>query len=572
MNLQFSQKITRFSFSQWPWFLVTMAIISFIMRFFFIQNPHLIRDDGSYYALWAKYYLISTPDHPTFIGYMIKPFLFLLGNTRFAYTLPHYLMMAVLTILGTYLINKMSQKKSCWPGIFFALSMSILPYFAGISVIVSTETPLIFFAFLAIFSYFFAFFHHPKKTVLWIAGGFFLAMALFSKLTAIFVMMGIFAYPLLSKKRGEYWKNHRLYLSLLPIIIVAASILIDDYFHNFALIRYTLMRSQRPFSFITQSDVPLGVLFSQFNLFSPLFIIMIPIILTKIIKKYWNQKNIDEKPTSEQFLSTEQQFFLAIASALPFFYAFYKIFTTFLGSYWISFAYPPAILLCCFALAQKWHNNQWKKRILINYLVGFIFICFVYIHTIYGVVDPQFHRVPNRTKSEIAYGYNRFFSKVALFFQQHFHQIPRDNTDRYYDYSALLEQFPDFYRDKMEKDLPIVSFTYHIASIINYFVQPKVFATAFSPKSFPQWNQKIVALKPNIYDYIYDFSALDGKDIYLFVENNEMPVEKLLENLKKYAKKVEWKQTFISQRKGKKLKRLILFRLNAFDKNLTAKK
>ena len=134
------------SHSLFGFILFICFVISLIIRFVFITNPELIRSDEPYYAFWGQYFLISTPDHPAFIGYMIKPFIALLGDNRFAYTLPFYLMMLVLTAVGAIVLFRIS--KSSMPSIFFVLTMTLIPYFAGISVIVSTETPLIFLLFL----------------------------------------------------------------------------------------------------------------------------------------------------------------------------------------------------------------------------------------------------------------------------------------------------------------------------------------------------------------------------------------------------------------------------------------
>lgn len=543
-------------------------VISLVIQFVFITNPQLIRSDEPYYALWAQHLLISTPDHTAFIGYMIKPFTALLGNTRFAYTLPFYLMMLILTGVGAVTLFQIS-KPSPLPSIFFILSMTLIPYFVGIAVIVSTETPLIFFTFLAILTYFFAFLKKPQSTFTWLLGGTFLAMALFSKLTAIFVMVGIFSYPLLSKNRKRLLRNHRLYLSMLPIIIMAIIILVDDYHHDFLLMRYTLSRSYRPFSYIDQWDKPLGMVFSQFNIFSPLIVVIIPVLLTRSFREYFAKDTDKSSHASDTnagkkifLLSKEQRFFFAATALLPLVYALYKIATTFLGSYWTSFAYPSMLLLCCFYLAEKWQQGLFRKRIFLNYFLCFLFIVFVYFHSFYGVVDPNFDR--SLHKQEKFLGYNQFLSSVATFFQKNFGQIPADNTDRYYDYSSLVNEFPDFYQSSMKKDIPILSLGYSTAAIINFFSQPKTPAVAFSPITFPAWDHSIVGTAPNLFDYIYDFSSLGGKEVYIFVENNRMPLDELSKRLEVYGDKVTLEKVFLSRRKGKFLRRYVLFRLTNF--------
>ena len=552
------------SHSLFGFILFICFVISLIIRFVFITNPELIRSDEPYYSFWGQYFLISTPDHPAFIGYMIKPFIDLFGENRFAYTLPFYLMMLVLTAVGAIALFRIS--KSSMPSIFFVLTMTLIPYFAGISVIVSTETPLIFFAFLAIFTYFFAFFEKPQSTFIWLLGGFFLALALFSKLTAIFVIAGIFSYPILSKNRKQHLKNHRLYLSALPIIIMALIILIDDYYHDFWLVRYTLIRSDRPFSYINQWDKPLGMIFSQFNIFSPLLVILIPILLTRSFKNYFSK---DEKQTSStdkiSLLSKEQSFFFVATSLLPIIYALYKVATTFLGSYWTSFAYPSMLLLCCFYLAEKWQQGLFRKRIFLNYFLCFLFIIFVYFHTFYGVVDPNFN--PQNKKEEKFLQYNYFMSGIAKFFQKNFNQIPADNTDRYYDYSSLVNEFPDFYQSSMKKDVPILSLGYSSAAIINFFSKPKIAAAAFSHVTFSAWDDSILGAAPNLFDYTYDFSTLKGKDIYFIVENNDMPLSEITQKIQPYADKVTLVKVFSSYRKGKFLRRYPLFYLTNFKHN-----
>ena len=273
------------------------------MRLFFVIDPTLLRNDESYYAEWSRHWLITTPDHPAAIGYLIKLFHHFPSNPHISYSLGLIFSMLTLSIVGTLMVRKIAlsigldKREAKFSGLLFLGFINLSPYFAGISVISTTDNPLNVFIFFSFFTYYYCFFDKKENNAYWLLAGTLLALALFSKLTAVFLAVGLSVYVLISKDRKVYLKTKGLYLSAIPVIAMGCLILMDDYFHDFQLIKFSLERSSVDIHPFKEWDKPFGVFFSQFFNYSILLIIWLGYTIVKILKGYFSSTPLHLPPS-----------------------------------------------------------------------------------------------------------------------------------------------------------------------------------------------------------------------------------------------------------------------------------
>src|ERR1700693_5693 len=131
-------------------FLLFLSVLS-IFRFYFSAYFDLTPDEA-YYWFWSRHPALSYFDHPPMVAYLIKMSTAVFGDREWAVRLPAMVMGLGDTLL-IYLLGK-KVFKSAEAGIFGALILNSLLIFSTGMVIITPDSPQLFFWVLTIyFSY-----------------------------------------------------------------------------------------------------------------------------------------------------------------------------------------------------------------------------------------------------------------------------------------------------------------------------------------------------------------------------------------------------------------------------------
>ncbi|MEW6007160.1 MAG: glycosyltransferase family 39 protein [bacterium] len=218
----------RFFFAFWLLFL-------FLFRLWYItQVP--ITGDEAYHWEWSRHLDWGYYDHPPMVGYFIYLFT-RLGSSLFFVRFASVVVSLGLSIF-VYLLTKVLFNDEEM-GIISGILVSITPIFAVGAILITSDTPHAFFWIITL--YFFSKAIFTQKSLWWYLMGISLGMAFLSKFFAIFLLIAIFLFLILSFQNRHWFFRKELYLSLLIAILVFLPNLIWNAFHNWDTFRFNLI-------------------------------------------------------------------------------------------------------------------------------------------------------------------------------------------------------------------------------------------------------------------------------------------------------------------------------------------
>jgi 4-amino-4-deoxy-L-arabinose transferase-like glycosyltransferase len=190
-------------------FLVLLAAAT-AFRLFYIRWVELAPDEA-YYWTWSRHLQWGYYDHPPLVGFLIRLFTEVAGQSEFGVRLGWVLIGSFLTLL-LYLMGK-RMFGSERAGFFAALLMNMILLTSTGAVIVTPDGPQELFWGLAVFGVYQAV--SKEKNQGWYLTGLSLGLGLLSKYTMILIAPCIFFF-LLSYSEGRKWLGRKEpYLSLL---------------------------------------------------------------------------------------------------------------------------------------------------------------------------------------------------------------------------------------------------------------------------------------------------------------------------------------------------------------------
>ncbi len=165
--------------------------------------------DEAYFTMWAEHPALGYSEHPPMIGWVLWPIL-QLGKTRFLVRLPAVVSTIVIG-WGLYrLLRDRGEERAAWAAILFLASPLNLIY-----IIITTDTPLIFFSCWSLYAFYRA--HRSGRLAWYAASGLLLSFAFLSKYFAVLLGLAyLVAHLLLPKNRQRTLGMLLLYLCVLP--------------------------------------------------------------------------------------------------------------------------------------------------------------------------------------------------------------------------------------------------------------------------------------------------------------------------------------------------------------------
>ena len=183
----------------------------------------------AYYYLYGQNLSLSYFDHPGMIGYILRIFTEIFGQSIFSIKFADFVITS-LTILSFYKLASyfLSQQKLQRAIVLLAstLFVSILSFNS------TPDVPLLLFWTLSLICLYKAIFE--KKGWYWILGGIAMGLAFNSKYTALLLQIGLIAFLLFSNKHRKLFLKPCVWISLSISVIVSLPVWFWNYQNEFA--------------------------------------------------------------------------------------------------------------------------------------------------------------------------------------------------------------------------------------------------------------------------------------------------------------------------------------------------
>ncbi|MBI4977679.1 MAG: glycosyltransferase family 39 protein [Spirochaetes bacterium] len=448
-------------------FGVVLSAILLVIKIFFITNT-MVADDEAHYALWAHHLALGYFDHEPMIAYMNLLFTTLFGETSFGLRLGGI----IVHLAGSFVLYLLGKDvRDAATGFVLVILWNLTPFFAGNSFIVTTDTPSLLFLFTAVWLYHNAFF--KDKRYFYIAG-LALGLALFSRISAAGVGLGIAVFVLTSGKRFVYLRSKELWISVLIALLVYTPFLIWNAQNEWAFFDFAFGRQ------VKKAGGGLKGLLEtwggQLGLYFPVMFfslaVLMPVTLLTTVRRVITGAP-DEKDDSAK------RFFFAVISFVPFCYIFYKSLTAKVEANWPAFIYPGVTVLLALFLTARSERRRWRMGVFtVNNIISFAAIAAVLIHTV----------TPFLPVSE---------------------QL--DVTRRYHYYQAFNGSLKDFYSTSMDTNTRIAGLNYQVPSLANFYLKPKREAVCLDLGTY----------HPTVFNFWYRDSAFIGEDMYIIIPSTD---------------------------------------------------
>jgi len=207
-----------------PLFLI---LIFLIHKLFLIANLPFSADEA-YHWEWSRHLSLSYYDHPPMTAWLISIFTKVLGTSRFVVRLTAFFCYIVSLVFTYKLGIKISGKKAAFLSVFVFAS---IPIFSAMSVMITTDPPLLMFWSASLYYIYKAIFEKEK---FWIAAGLAVGGAMLCKFLAFNILFSLAAFLILSGKLLTTLKSKYFYFFLLIVFLVFSPVLYWNYHNEWA--------------------------------------------------------------------------------------------------------------------------------------------------------------------------------------------------------------------------------------------------------------------------------------------------------------------------------------------------
>jgi 4-amino-4-deoxy-L-arabinose transferase-like glycosyltransferase len=280
----------------------------------------------AYYWVYSLHPDLSYFDHPPLVAYTILFFSTLFGPTVLAVRLGALLYAFGISWL-LYLIGRDSFDERT--GFWATLLMNFLPTFSINALIMTPDSPLLFFWCLAWFMVVRAL--KENRPFFYLLAGVSLGLALVSKYTALFFPLSLAIYFLISSEhRGQFLK-WQLYLGMVLAVLVFSPVLWWNDSHHWASLAFQSTERAGEMTRFRWDELG-AFLATQLGVLSPLIFLGMIWTIGKGIKRFWHKQSGGE--------------LLLLCLSLPMIFLFAAVATReWVKMNWLIPAYPSLLLL-----------------------------------------------------------------------------------------------------------------------------------------------------------------------------------------------------------------------------------
>jgi 4-amino-4-deoxy-L-arabinose transferase-like glycosyltransferase len=321
--------------------IAVLTLVVLLIRFIFIGIMGLMPQDA-YYDFYAQHPALSYYDHPPMIAYLLRFFTSLFGKKVFALKLADSIVTWG-TVLAFYqLAKRFLSPQKVWNGLLLLLSTFMITI---LSLISTPDVPLMLCWTISLLFLHSAIFREIK--IYWIWAGIMTGLTFDSKYTAVFLLIGLVGFLLISNKYRRALFSRWFLVYLFCIAVCILPVVIWNVRNGFASFRFqseARVNSMEGFHF-SLSDFA-GVLGHQSAVLMPILFFSFFYLLYRLIRKYGLK--FTRIPDDKLFLLS---FFVPLFLGFLFISPFYWVKLN-----WMMPAYISGIIWIC-----RYWNGRWIR-------------------------------------------------------------------------------------------------------------------------------------------------------------------------------------------------------------------
>ena len=242
-------------------FFFKILFAVFIFRLLFAAWIPMTGDEA-YFIVWGKNLDYGYYDHTPFVGWLLAALL-TISDAAWWLRLPSVLLPVILSYLTYRFLQQRQPETAIWVALVYLFAPMNL-----INVLITTDTPLIFFSFVSAW-FFYRAVYESESNKYFLFTGLFLGLAFFSKYFAVFLGIAYGIYILLfQRNRRGITGLGLILLMVLPFVFIN---LLWNYNHCWNNILFNLFNrtagGDDPFSSLIKYLVMLVYLFSPFLIY-----------------------------------------------------------------------------------------------------------------------------------------------------------------------------------------------------------------------------------------------------------------------------------------------------------------
>lgn len=420
----------------------------------------------TYYWVYALHPALSYYDHPPLTAYSILIFTRIFGHTAWAVRMSP-LLYAVGSSWLLYLIGRRLYNDKI--GFWAAALLNLLPTFSITALIMTPDSPLLFFWCLAVFFILKAVEENLFNQYLF--AGLALGLTLLSKYSAVFLPLSLFLFLLFSPSLRFHLKRWEPYAGLFLALLIFSPVLIWNAQHGWVSFAFQSTERVNTIEGL-KVDEFLGFLASQMGILTPLVFIGIVWASAAAVKRVRREGSWPEV--------------LLLCLSLPMF-LFFTLLSLFewVKINWLIPAYPPAVLLMTAFFQKGWLAR--KRTVLFNrwlWLTTFLF--FLLLH-----LAPFLPQIPLSGSTDTLTGWPELAAHLEKIQKEHF---------------GTSDQRPF-----------VFAWGHKTASELQFYLSGR-------PETYAQ---NVLGKKALAYDYWFDPDPLLGRDaLFVWSELDPFPEEK----------------------------------------------
>ena len=235
----------------------------------------------AYYYLYGQNLSLSYFDHPGMIGYLLRIFTDLFGQSIFVVKFADFLITS-LTILSFYKLASYFLSKQKLQRAILLLTSTI--FISILSFNSTPDVPLLLFWTLSLICLYKAIFEEKKW--FWVLGGIAMGLAFNSKYTALLLQIGLIGFLIFSNKYRKLFVSPWFWTSILLSILITCPVWYWNFQNEFA--SFVFQSSERTSSISEFKISPknfFGAIGHQMFLLIPILFLVIGVITYKYLKR-----------------------------------------------------------------------------------------------------------------------------------------------------------------------------------------------------------------------------------------------------------------------------------------------
>ena len=247
----------------------------------------------AYYYLYGQNLSLSYFDHPGMIGYLLRIFTDVFGQSIFVIKLTDFIITSI-TIICFYKLSSLFLSKHRMLRSLIVFTSTI--FISVLSFNSTPDVPLLLFWTLTILFLYKAIFEEKKWH--WILAGIAMGLAFNSKYTALLLQIGLLAFLIFSSKYRKLLLSPWLWMSIITSVIVTSPVWLWNYQNEF--VSFAFQSSERTSSIRKFEIKPLlflGTIGHQLLLLLPVLFSIFLVFSFKHIKKAFMKFKLPSEKT-----------------------------------------------------------------------------------------------------------------------------------------------------------------------------------------------------------------------------------------------------------------------------------